>query len=106
MKKAAKKTAKKRPAARTKKLAVKIRVEKPIGVVTHYYSHLSVAIIKFSKPVVKGAKIRVRGATTDFEDVIESMQYDHKDIPKAPKGKEIGVKVRDKVRDGDEVFEA
>ena len=79
---------------------------KPIGVVTHYYSHLEVAIVKFSKTVEVGTKVRFKGATTDFEEAIKSMQFDHKAIEAAKKGQEIGIKVGDKVREGDEVFEA
>lgn len=79
---------------------------KPIGEVTHYYSHLEVAIVKFSKPVGIGTKVHFKGATTDFEETISSMQYDHKPIDKAKKGQEVGIKVREKVRHGDKVYEA
>ncbi len=76
----------------------------PIGEVTHYYSHLEVAIVRFTKPVETGTKVRFRGATTDFEDKISSMQYDHKPADKAKKGQEVGIKVREKVRQGDKVY--
>ena len=94
------------PAAKksAKPKIAKIKAPKPIGVVTHYYGNIEVAIIKFNKAVKKGIKVRFSGATTNFEQVIDSMQYDHKNMAVAPKGKEIGVKVDDKVRDGDQVF--
>jgi putative protease len=79
--------------------------EKPIGVVTHFYSGISVAIIKFNKAVKKGTEIRFKGATTDFSQTIGSIQYDHKDIESAKKGQEVGIKVDEKVREGDEVYE-
>lgn len=79
---------------------------KPIGAVTHFYGHLSVAIVKFSKKVDVGAKVRFKGTTTDFEETIKSMQYDHKDIRSTKKGQEVGVKVDGKVREGDLVYEA
>jgi len=78
---------------------------KPIGEVTHYYSNLGVAIVKFSKAVPVGARLKFKGATTNFEETISSMQYDHKSIERAEKGKEVGLKVSEKVRDGDQVFE-
>ncbi len=84
----------------------KAKQEKPIGQVTHYYGGAGVAIVKFSKSVPVGAHLRFKGATTDFEDTASSMQYDHKPINSAPKGKEVGIKVSDKVREGDEVYEA
>lgn len=83
----------------------KAKKSKSIGKVTHYYGGIEVAIVKFNKLVKKGVKVSFKGASTDFDQVIKSMQYDHKDIAAAPKGKEIGVKVDDKVREGDEIFE-
>lgn len=79
---------------------------KPIGEVTHYYSHLGVAIVKFNKAVSRGEKIHFRGAHTDFEETIKSMQYDHQDIETAKKGQEVGIKVGEKVREGDKVYPA
>ncbi|MFH0890792.1 MAG: hypothetical protein V1856_02045 [Candidatus Liptonbacteria bacterium] len=99
--KAVKKSTKK---AAVKKVAVKTVPAKPVGTVTHFYSHLRVAIVKFKQPVRVGAKIRLEGATTRFEDKIVSMQYDHKPIKIAPKGKEVGIKVKKKTREGDAVF--
>lgn len=96
-----KNTAKKSPAKKT----TKIKQSKPIGIVSHFYSGLDVAIVKFKKDVKKGDKVRFKGHTTDFEQVIKSMQYDHKDIVIAKKGKDVGIKISDKVREGDEVFE-
>jgi putative protease len=79
---------------------------KPIGTVTHFYGHLGVAIVKFSKPVSVGKRVRFKGATTDCEEAIQSMQYDHKPVESAKKGQEVGIKVGDKVRDGDSVYGA
>jgi len=77
---------------------------KPIGIVTHYFSHISVAIVKFNKAISVGTKVHFKGATTDFEETITSMQYNHEDIKTAKKGQEVGIKVGDKVREGDEVY--
>ena len=107
-KKSAKKS--KKAVAKTKKAVVKKpkvgkpKVEKPIGVVTHFYTAIKVAIVKFKKPVKSGTALRVKGATTDFTMTANSMQYDHKPIATAPAGKQIGVKVPKRVREGDEVF--
>lgn len=78
---------------------------KPIGEVTHYFGGIDVAIVRFSKPVAVGTKVRFKGATTDFAEPIRSMQYDHQDIAEAKKGQEVGIKVGDKVREGDKVYE-
>jgi len=80
--------------------------QKPVGTVTHYFGNLGVAIVKFNKLISVGAKLKFKGATTDFEEVVKSMQFDHKEIDKAKKGQEVGIKVKDKVREGDMIFEA
>lgn len=80
--------------------------EKPIGKITHYYGGIGVAIVKFNREVKVGEEARFKGSSTDFTQKIDSMQYDHKDIEKAKKGQEVGVKVNEKVREGDEVFSA
>lgn len=84
---------------------VRLALGKPIGVVTHFYGGIEVAIVKFKKPVKKGAVVKIKGATTDFEQKIKSMQYDHQDVAVAKKGQSVGIKVDDKVREGDEIFE-
>ncbi|OGY98775.1 MAG: hypothetical protein A2855_00630 [Candidatus Liptonbacteria bacterium RIFCSPHIGHO2_01_FULL_57_28] len=77
---------------------------KPIGRVTHFYTEIKVAVIKFSKPVKKGTAVQIKGATTDFSQKLDSMQYDHKPLATAPKGKQVGVKVKKRVREGDQVY--
>lgn len=83
-----------------------MKERKPIGEVTHYYGDLKVAVVKFSKKIETGTAVHFKGATTDFEQTLDSMQLDHKDVDKVAKGKEVGVKVKKKVRAGDEVYEA
>jgi translation elongation factor EF-1alpha len=83
----------------------KTKGPKVIGEVTHYYSNLGVAIIKFKGSAKVGEEVHFKGATTDFVEKIKSMQYDHKEISAAKKGQEVGIKVNNKVREGDEVFE-
>ena len=90
---------------KVKKVMPVAKKEKPIGVVTHYYGGIEVGIIKFNKTVKAGTEVEIRGATTNFSQKLDSMQYDHKPVETAPKGKEVGVKLEDKVREGDEVYE-
>lgn len=80
------------------------KVEKPIGKVTHYFNHLNVGIIKLSAPLNIGDKVKIKGHTTDIEQEIKEMQYDHESIEAGKKGQEVGVKVKDHVREGDEVY--
>ena len=75
-----------------------------VGVITHYYSGIGVAAIKLSKPLKEGEKIKIKGATTDFDQTVSSMQINHKDVKTAKKGDEIGIKVKDRVRKRDKVL--
>lgn len=76
-----------------------------VGEVVHYFGDISVGVIKASEGTITvGDKIRIKGATTDFEQEIESMQIDREDVEKISDGKEAGIKVDERVREGDEVY--
>lgn len=89
-----------------KKTAKKVggKKEIPLGTVTHFYTKIKVAIVRFKKPVKAGTEVRFEGRSTNFSQTIASIQYDHKPIVTAPKGKQVGIKVAKKVREGDHVF--
>lgn len=84
--------------------ATKEKKAKPIGEITHYYDKLGVGIIKLKAGLKKGDAIAIKGHTTDISQTADSLQLDHKDVDSAKKGDEVGIKVSDKVRDGDEVY--
>jgi putative protease len=82
-----------------------IMAEKKIGEVMKYFSKPSVAAVKITEGELSvGDSIKLSGHTTDFTDVIESMEVENKSVKKAVAGDFIGVKVSDRVRPGDEVF--
>ncbi len=103
-----KKVRKTKPVVATKlRKPVKIQKKgKPIGKITHFYGHIGVAIVKFNQKVPAGTELYFKGATTDFKEIAKSMQYNHVAITAAPKGKQIGLKVKKKVRQGDLVYKA
>ncbi|MBI3046176.1 MAG: hypothetical protein HYY86_01355 [Candidatus Harrisonbacteria bacterium] len=80
------------------------RTDKPVGEVTHYYGNLGVAIVKFNQDMPAGKNVTFQGATTDFSQDLSSMELDHKSVSLAPRGKEVGLKVKEKVREGDKVY--
>ena len=79
-------------------------VKKTIGKITHFFSHLNVAVVKLSGTLNKGDKILIEGAHTSFEQKVSSMQVEHEKIETAKKGNAIGLKVKEKVREGDKVY--
>lgn len=79
--------------------------EKRIGEVVKFFSKPSVAAVKIVKgDVAVGDSLKFSGHTTDFIDVINSMEVDNKSVQKAVAGDFIGLKVSNRVRPGDEVF--
>ena len=80
--------------------------EEKIGEITHYFDKIGVAIVKLSAPLKVGDTIKVKGATTDFEQTVDSMQVDHREVESAKSGDELGIKVADKAREGDDVLRA
>ncbi len=75
-----------------------------VGKVTHYFSHLEVAAIELSGKLKVGDKVHIKGHTTDFAQVVESMQIEHQSVTEASAGDSIGLKVKEKVREGDTVY--
>jgi len=75
-----------------------------IGKVTHFYPKISVAVVELSKPLKKGDKISIEGRGNVVEQVVESMQIEHKAIEKAKAKEAIGMKTTQPVKDGDVVY--
>lgn len=78
--------------------------EKDIGTISGYFSNVGVAAIKLSGKLKVGERIHIKGFTTDFEQEVDSIQIDRKDVSEGKKGDHIGIKVIEKVRPNDKVF--
>jgi len=119
-KKAAKKPAKRAPVRRAAPKAKKPAarpVAKPvspesmappgerIGLVTHYYSHLAVAVVKLEDARLRvGDTIHIRGHTTDFNQRVDSLQVNHAAVQEVGPGDDFGLKVREHAREHDVVY--
>ncbi len=82
----------------------KMEQEKEIGEVFSYYNNIGVIAVKLKDKLKAGDKIRIKGSTTDFEQVVESMQIEHEIVKEAKKGTQVGIKVMDKARKNDKVY--
>ncbi|MCD5396278.1 MAG: hypothetical protein LR000_01245 [Candidatus Pacebacteria bacterium] len=98
-------TKKKKTAKKTKRTKKKVaKKEKLIGRVTHFFDKIKVAAIKLNAPLKIGDQIRIVGGDTDFKQKVSSMEIEHRKVKRAKKGDEVGLKVREKVREGYRVF--
>jgi hypothetical protein len=76
-----------------------------IGVVTHYYSHLSVAIMRLESGTLRvGDVIHIRGHTTDFSQKVESLEVNQAPVTEVRPNEEFGLKVAEHAREHDVVF--
>jgi Elongation factor Tu domain 2 len=76
-----------------------------IGVVTHYYGHVSVAIIRLESGLLRvGDTIHIRGHTTDFSQRVQSMEVEHRPVTEAGPNDDFGLKVTAHTREHDVVY--
>ncbi len=80
-------------------------VEEKIGAVEHFFTNVSVAAIKITNGELKiGDTIHIVGAHTDFKQKIKSMEVDRNPVESVKSGDEVGIKVKDRVREHDVVY--
>ena len=77
--------------------------ENEIGTVSDFFAHPVVAGIELTAPLKVGDKIHIKGHTTDLKMSVESIQIDKEMVTEAKAGDSIGVKVSERVRQGDTV---
>jgi U32 family peptidase len=75
-----------------------------IGYISHFFSKINVAVIELTLPLSIGDHILVKGPLTDFNQKVESMQIDHKEIPRAEGGQSVGLKLAQFAREKDVVY--
>jgi putative protease len=77
-----------------------------IGTVTHYYGHLSVAVVKLEPGTTLrvGDNIHIKGHTSDFGQRVESIQVGHAQVEEVGPNDDFGLKVTDHAREHDVVY--
>jgi len=78
--------------------------KKLIGKIVHFYPKISVAVLDLDDVLKVGDRISIEKESGSFEQVVDSMQIEHKNIDEAKKGQSIGLKVIDRTREGAKVF--
>ena len=80
--------------------------EQRIGVVTHYYSHLSVVGMQLEPGTTLrvGDVIHIRGHTTDLTQKVESLEVNHAAVAEVGPNDDFGLKVVEHAREHDIVY--
>jgi len=71
-----------------------------VGKVIHYYDKIGVAIVRLSKSLTVGGKVKFEKGDYSFEQIIESMQLDHKPISEGKSKEEVAIKVDQAAKEG------
>jgi translation initiation factor IF-2 len=79
--------------------------EVAIGSVVDYFAKVGVAAIQVTDHFLAVADtVRIKGHTTDLVQTIDSMQLEHETVQRAEVGQTVGIRVKDRVRKGDQVL--
>ena len=72
-----------------------------IGTVTHYFAHVSVAVVKLDPGTTLrvGDNIHIRGHTSDFGQRVESLQIGHAQVDEVGPNDDFGMTVKDPARE-------
>lgn len=75
-----------------------------VGKVTHFFNHLSVAVLELDGELKVGDTICIVGRFTDIEQRVSSMEIDHQKVTAVAPGMDVALKVYEPVRKGDVVY--
>jgi translation elongation factor EF-1alpha len=75
-----------------------------VGTVTHFFDHISVAVLSLTEALHVGDTVHIFGHSTDFKQEVTSMQIEHKEVSEAKPGDDIALKVIQRVHPHDKVF--
>ncbi len=76
-----------------------------VGVVQDYFAKIGVAALGIAAHGIKvGDEVHFKGHTTDFSQIIDSLQIEHAQVNEAGAGVSVGTRVKDRVRAGDKIF--
>lgn len=79
-------------------------MEIEIGRVTHYFTHLGVAVVALNGDIKIGDALLFLGHTTDFEQLVCSMEIEHRMVQTAQAGTSVAIQVSEPVRVNDRVY--
>lgn len=76
-----------------------------VGKVTHYYDKIKVVVVELSGDLMIGDIIKFSKDGDDlFEQVVESIQVEHKKVVNAKPGDVVGLQVNDEAKEGTEIY--
>ena len=77
---------------------------KEVGKISHYYDKAGVAVVDLKGTLKAGDSIKIKKGDHEFEQTVDSMQIEHKQVEKAKAGETIGLKVVEETDEGAIVY--
>ena len=78
-------------------------MEIPIGQITHFYNRINVAVLSLTDKLEIGDMIHILGLTTDFIQIVSSLEIEHEKVFSVGPEDEVALKVIEPVRKGDAI---
>ena len=78
--------------------------KKLIGMISHFYPKISVAVVDLTDELKVGDKILIERGAESFDQVVTEMQIEHRNIREAKKGQSIGMRVYGSTKEGAKVY--
>ena len=75
-----------------------------IGVVTHFFDKIGVAVLGLNDTLRVGDTVHFLGHSTDFHQKVASLQIEHRSVEEAQPGQDVALKVVQRVHPHDKVF--
>lgn len=79
-------------------------METNVGVVTHYFNNIGVAVLSLTRELHRNEIIHIVGRTTDFCQEVWSLEINHCQVDQGRPGEDVALKVIGRVRRGDQVY--
>lgn len=74
------------------------------GKVNNFYNRIGVTVSDLSDSLQAGDQVHFFGHSTDFRQMVPSKQIEHLSISEAGQGQEIAMKVEQRMRNHDKVY--
>ena len=78
--------------------------KQPIGKITHFFSKISVAVIELKEGLKVGDTIEIVTSEGPFQQKVESMQIDGKDVKESNASDAIGIKLSQDIEVNSRVY--
>ncbi|MFO7737595.1 MAG: EF-Tu/IF-2/RF-3 family GTPase [Desulfatiglandaceae bacterium] len=79
--------------------------EQQVAVIVKFFAKPSVAALQVTDgSIKKGDTLKYMGHTTDFTEIVNSLEVDNQPVEEAKVGDLVGIKVKERVRENDKVY--